>query len=147
MRPLVRLALCFILTLAAAVSSGPAAMAEDTGTLVVTVENLDSDAGVLRFVMFASGKDFLNRPLKARLVEIKDGQAAWSIDDLAYGSYAVLVHHDLNANGKMERHWYGKPKEPTGTSNNPRARMGPPLWKQAKFELSSPTLEIAITVQ
>ena len=120
---------------------------DDTGTLLVKVEGLQSDKGDLRFVLFASREAFLKQPVSAEIVEINDRQGTWTVEDLPYGSYAVLVHHDLNANGKMERHWYGKPKEPTGTSNDPPARMGPPLWKKAKFELTEPALTITIKVK
>jgi len=92
-------------------------------------------------------KDFLKQAVSAAIVEINDRQGTWTVEDLPYGSYAVLVHRDLNANGKMERHWYGKPKEPTGTSNDPPARIGPPLWKKAKFELTEPALTITIKVK
>jgi uncharacterized protein (DUF2141 family) len=47
------------------------------------------------------------------------------VEELPYGIYAVLVHHDIDASGKMERHWYWKPKVPTGVSNDAPARFGP----------------------
>lgn len=144
MRAFIRLSITLLLLLATA---GGWADVDGTGTLVVTVEGLESDEGDLRFVLFASRKDFLKRPVSAEIVEINDQQGTWTVEDLPYGTYAVLVHHDMNTNGKMERHWYGKPKEPTGTSNDPPARMGPPLWKKAKFEFVEPTLTIAITVK
>jgi uncharacterized protein (DUF2141 family) len=144
-----RLRTWLLITLASALlvamTSGRVA-ANDTGTLVVTVEGLKADEGDLRFVLFDSKNDFLKQPVSAEIVEINDRQGTWTVEDLPHGAYAVLVHHDLNANGKMERHWYGKPKEPTGTSNDPPARMGPPLWKKAKFEFVAPTLTITITV-
>lgn len=147
MRSLTRLSIILALAILLAMTNGWAATDEDTGALVVQVEGLKSDEGDLRFVLFASKKDFLKRPVSAEIVEIDDQQGTWTVEDLPYGTYAALVHHDLNANGKMERHWYGKPKEPTGTSNDPPARMGPPLWKKAKFEFTEPTLTITITVK
>ena len=120
--------------------------AAETGRLIVQLQGIESDAGDLRFVIFDSKETFLKRPIRAEALKNKGQRVTWTVEGLPYGSYAVLVHHDLNANGKMERKWYGKPKEPTGTSNNPPARMGPPLWKKAMFELSSPTLTITIQV-
>jgi uncharacterized protein (DUF2141 family) len=49
--------------------------------------------------------------------------------------------------GTMERHWYGKPKEPTGASNDAPAKFGPPKFKNAKFQLESPTLTLTVTVK
>ncbi len=118
-----------------------------TGTLTVHVTGLASSDGNLRFVLFDSKKDFLKRPVRAEIVEIKDLQGTWVVEGLPYGTYAVLVHHDLDASGKMERHWYGKPKEPTGASNNPPSRMGPPKFKDTVFRLESTTLTLTVTVE
>ena len=118
-----------------------------TGTLTVRVQGLTSGDGNLRFVLFDSKKNFLKHPVRAEIVEIEDQQGTWIVDKLPYGTYAVLVHHDINKSGTMERHWYGKPKEPTGASNNPPARFGPPKFKKAKFQLDSPSLTLTVTVK
>jgi len=118
-----------------------------TGTLVAHVRGLVSGDGNLRFVLFDSKENFLKQPVRAEVVEIKDQQGTWSIEELPYGTYAVLVHHDINTSGTMERHWYGKPKEPTGASNDAPARFGPPKFKSAKFLLESPTLTLTVTVK
>ena len=65
---------------------------------------------------------------------------------MPFGVYAVLVHHDVNARGTMEQHWYGKPKEPTGASNDAPARFGPPTFDDAKFQFKSPVLTLTVTV-
>ncbi|MEL7447768.1 MAG: DUF2141 domain-containing protein [Pseudomonadota bacterium] len=117
-----------------------------TGTLVVKAEGLESNEGRLRFVVFPSKDTFLKRPVQSGVVEIADQAGEWHAEDVPYGEYAVLVHHDVNDNGKMERHWYGKPKEPGGASNNPKPRMGPPRWKDTVFVLDSPELTLKIQV-
>lgn len=119
----------------------------ETGTLIVNVPNLQSDDGDLRFVMFDSRKSFLKNPVRAEIVEISARQGSWIVEDLPYGAYAVLVHHDVDGSGKMERHWYGKPKEPTGVSNDAPSRFGPPKFKHAKFEFAVPSMTMTIPVQ
>jgi uncharacterized protein (DUF2141 family) len=121
--------------------------ADLTGTLIVCVRGIMSGDGNLRFVLFDSEKNFLKNPVRAEVVEIKDQQGTWTIEELPYGVYAVLVHHDIDTSGTMERHWYGKPKEPTGVSNDAPARFGPPKFKNAKFQLESPTLTVTVTVK
>ncbi len=121
--------------------------ADLTGTLIVRVQGLTSDDGNLRFVLFDSKKNFLTSPVRAEIVEIKDRQGEWIVEELPYGTYAVLVHHDIDASGAMERHWYGKPKEPTGASNDAPARFGPPKFEKAKFQLESPTLTLTVAVK
>lgn len=118
-----------------------------TGTLFVRVQGLVSDEGNLRFVLFDSKENFLRRPIRAEIVEIADRQGTWTVEGLPYGEYAVLVHHDIDASGTMERHWYGKPKEPTGASNDAPARFGPPKFKNAKFHLELPRLTLTILVK
>ena len=68
--------------------------ADLTGTLIVRVQGLTSGDGNLRFVLFDSKKNFLKSPVHAEIVEIKDQQGAWIIEELPYGTYAVLVHHE-----------------------------------------------------
>jgi uncharacterized protein (DUF2141 family) len=123
--------------------------AEETnaaGTLTVLVQGLTTSDGDVRFVLFDSKKNFLKHPVRAGVIDIVDQQSSWTVEDLPYGIYAVLVHHDINSSGTMERHWYGKPKEPTGASNNAPARFGPPKFKKAKFAFESSTLTLTITV-
>lgn len=108
-------------------------------------KGVNSDDGDLRFVLFDSSDAFLKKSLRAEVLKNNGEDVVWTVEGLPYGTCAVLVHHDLNANGKMERKCYGKPKEPTGTSNNPPAHRGPPLWTKVKFDLSSPTLTITIS--
>ena len=118
-----------------------------TGTLIVHIEGLRSGDGNLSLVLFDSKENFLKHPVRAEVFDIVDLQSTWIIEQLAYGTYAVLAHHDINASGTMERHWYGKPKEPTGTSNDAPAKFGPPKFKNAKFQLESPTLTITVTIK
>lgn len=118
-----------------------------TGMLTVHAQGLTSGDGILRFTLFDSKKNYLKKPVRAGEVEITDQQGTWVLNDLPYGTYAVMVHHDINSNSKMESHWYGKPKEPSGVSNDAPAKMGPPKFKDAKFQLESPTLTLTITVK
>ncbi len=121
--------------------------ADLAGTLIVHVRGLSSGDGNLRFVLFDSKKNFLKSPVRAEIVEIEEQEGTWIVEELPYGTYAVLVHHDLNTSGTMERHWFGKPKEPTGVSNDALAKFGPPKYENAKFQLESPALTLTITVK
>jgi uncharacterized protein (DUF2141 family) len=54
--------------------------------------------------------------------------------------------HDENGDGKLERNFLGVPKEGVGASNDARGRMGPPKWKDARFELKPDGSRIQIHV-
>ena len=119
----------------------------EVGVLVVHIDGLESADGNLRFSLFDSKKNFMKRPIRAEIVQIADRQGTWTVEDLPFGEYAVLVHHDVNGNGEMERHWYGPPKEPSGASNDAPAKLGPPKYKDAKFQLDAPELTMRITLR
>ena len=55
------------------------------------------------------------------------------IADLPPGNYAIKAFHDVNDNGEMDFNWMGVPKEPSGFSNNARATMSAPAFKEAAF--------------
>ncbi|RQV93387.1 DUF2141 domain-containing protein, partial [bacterium] len=50
------------------------------------------------------------------------------------------------ADGKMNRHWYGPPKEPVGCSNDAKGSFGPPKWKDAVIELNTNELPVPINM-
>ena len=56
-------------------------------------------------------------------------------EGLAAGTYGITVVHDENSNGKMDTGFLGKPKEGYGASNNPKNKITPPSFDQAKFAL------------
>ena len=125
---------------------GQAAQA-DTGTLVVEVRELEFDGGKLRFALFDSDESFFKEAVAYGDLDVTDSGATWVVNDLPFGTYAVTVHHDVNNNGEMEQHWYGKPKEPTGASTNPSLRFGPPTFEKTKFEFASAELILGIIVR
>ena len=128
-------------------SLGVAADESQRGTLIVRVAGLQSSEGSLRFVMFATKEDFLKTAVRAGIIEVRAERGSWTVEDLPFGEYAVLVHHDTNGNGVMERHWYGKPKEPSGTSNDAPSRFGPPKFREAKFLFESAAQTLTISVR
>jgi len=72
--------------------------------------------------------------------------AAATFKDIPDGTYAISVLHDQNDYGKMDKNIMGIPKEGYGASNNPRKRMGPPGFDEAKFSVNQPqqTIEIKL---
>ena len=54
------------------------------------------------------------------------------LTDLAPGEYSLLVIHDENRNGKLDK-TFGMPREGFGFSRNPAIRMGPPHYADVRF--------------
>lgn len=67
------------------------------------------------------------------------------IKEIREGNYALAIFQDINRNGKLDKGWFGIPREPYGFSNNPRILMGPPSFKACEFSiLGDITIEIKL---
>ena len=119
--------------------------------LTVHINGARNTKGQIGVVLFQSPEGFPGDTSKAigqQRVNIDSGTQSAEVifKDLPYGTYAVSVLHDENDNGKMDKNFMGIPKEGYGASNNPRKRMGPPEFDEAKFSVNQPeqTIEIRL---
>jgi uncharacterized protein (DUF2141 family) len=120
------------------------------GTLIVKLIGFRSDKGQTCVSVFNTAKGFPGKYDQAfRILRspIKGKQATLEFPDLPYGTYAVSVLHDENSNNKMDTNFIGIPKEGFGASNNPKGRMGPPIFDDAKFDLNSTSKSIEINIK
>ena len=60
---------------------------------------------------------------------------------LSRGEYAISLFVDSNGNKKLDKNFFGIPKEQYGFSNNVMGRMSPPTFDQAKFMIEGPTTQ------
>ena len=111
----------------------------------VTVNGLRSNDGKVFIAVYNSEKDWLETTFKGTTSTITDNSCNVVFKDLPQGVYAVSIFHDENDNGKMDKNFMGIPKEDYGCSNDASGFMGPPKWKDAKFELNQ-NLEIPINL-
>jgi len=74
---------------------------------------------------------------KQLVTTVSDGRAVLSLADVPPGEYAIAVVHDENGNNALDTSWIGIPREGIGTSNNAKGRMGPPKYRDAKFEVGA----------
>jgi uncharacterized protein (DUF2141 family) len=122
-----------------------------TGTLSVQVIGARNSKGRIALALFQSDAGFpadSSKAVRTQLAEI-DAQtlsAHFVLEGIPYGVYAVSVFHDENMNGKLDKNLVGAPKEGYGASNNPRKRMGPPPFGEAKFSLNQAERSVAITL-
>lgn len=115
--------------------------------LTVNVEGLKSDKGTVDAALHSRKEAFPTKPAQAGALTrsaIQGGKAALVFENVAPGVYAVAVYHDVNGNGKLDTNFIGIPKEPTGSSNDAKAKMGPPKFEDARFTLSG---DMTITVK
>ena len=126
----------FILSSMLAVLSW-AEIPQEKFTIEVSISNLKSNDGKLLVGLYSSEDAFLSKTFAAELGTISNKQSTVVFKNIPEGIYAVSYVHDANDNGKMDTNFMGIPKEDYGCSNNATGFMGPPKWKDAKFELKS----------
>lgn len=117
--------------------AAPMLTVDGSGSLSVAVRGLRSDAGHVLFVLYADADAFPDTDAKAvrRAKEtISGGVSKTTWRGVAHGTYAIAVVHDENDNEKLDTNFLGIPKEGIGASNDAQGRLGPPKWKDAKFE-------------
>ena len=113
-------------------------------TLSIEFEGLKTENGKLFVALYNSEEDFLKNQMKGSIVDISNGKASASFDNLKSGIYAISSFYDKNNNGKMDTNFLGIPKEPVACSNNAKGKFGPPKFKDAKFMISTDHTQIKI---
>ncbi len=95
--------------------------------------------GTVVFSLFDSANTFgdLRDPVRQDTFPL-DGRDSYRLTDIPPGEYALLVFHDQDDNGRVDRNFIGIPKEPLGFSNGYRPK-GPPSYQRAAFILDQGT--------
>jgi len=122
--------------------------ASDSVYVHVTVEGLRSVDVSCRLLLFESRKGFPDSREKAAMMlsgPIR-GQRADFTMRVRPGRYAIAVLHDENANERMDKTWYGRPKEGFGASNNPKVGFGPPGFEESAAVLDEKNNSLTITM-
>lgn len=84
----------------------------------------------------------------AQVVGERTGEkATCRFDEVAPGTYAVSVLHDVNSNGDLDSNMLGIPKEPLGFSNGAKPKRGPPSFDAAKFTHGSEATKLQIKTE
>lgn len=130
----------FIALIAWAVSSLHAIAADPTSSptqLKVQIRGIRSNQGKVVIALFESKKTFTKKAIQSASLTIKDRSASWTTKPLSPGNYAIALYHDANENGKMDKNFFGIPKEDYGFSRDAKPSYGPPRWEDAAFEVKS----------
>jgi uncharacterized protein (DUF2141 family) len=149
--------LLFLLLLTTSFSAFAQEGAPDVPTMVATgsikahFSKLHNTNGQLVVMLFSSREGFPVKSARAYLkktVPANDPKCEVVFENIPYGTYAVSVFHDENSNGKLDTVFLiGMPKEGVGSSNNPKSRMGPPSFADAKFTLNSSEVDLNIDLK
>lgn len=114
--------------------------------LIVVLEGLRSRSGVVRLALYQGEAGFPSdhaRAARGGTAEIGGTEVRVVFEDLPPGTYALSAFHDEDGDGKLRRGIFGIPTEGIAFSRDARNPVGPPKWKDARFDL--PPGETTIT--
>ena len=117
-----------------------ALLAAAATTSQVDIEtNLRNGEGVVRLCMTARAEAFPARceqdPAAIKRTVPAASHVTFVLRDVPPGDYAIALFHDENGNGRLDK--FGPvPIEGFGFSGNPKLRVGPPSFAQARVTVS-----------
>ena len=77
-------------------------LAQDKHTITIEFTGMESDKGSLFVALYNKETDFLKKPCRRKIVEIKNKKATAVFEGILPGVYAVSSFHDENDNKKMD---------------------------------------------
>ncbi|MEO5640770.1 MAG: DUF2141 domain-containing protein [Sphingomicrobium sp.] len=121
---------------AAALAGATAPTSMPIASLTVSVEGLRDHKGNVLFCLTRRTAEFLECDKDPGAVHGSVAANVGTLDfqHMAPGDWALLMIHDSNANGKLDKR-FGIPREGFGFSRNPAIRFGPPSADNVRFEV------------
>ena len=105
----------------------------------IEITDIKNTNGDLSCSLFSSKEGYPEDHSKAYQnihVKIDSNQAICEFKNIAPGTYAAIILHDENKNGKIDKNFVGIPQEGYASSNNERPRFSAPRFKEASFKVS-----------
>lgn len=109
-------------------------------TVRVEISNLRNTQGDVGCLIFNSPDGYPETHAKAYKelhVAIAGDHTVCEFKDVMPGTYAAIVFHDENKNGKMDKNFLGIPQEGYVASNNVRPLISAPEFKEASFAVAA----------
>lgn len=111
------------------------------GKVSVTISNIKTNKGVCRVCLFDNAAAFngTGKPVQCVTASIQNKTAVAQFDNIANGTYAISVFHDVNNNNKLDVNFVGIPKEGYGASKNKLPFASAPDFKENQFSIKQGT--------
>lgn len=119
-------------------------------TIVMHVDNVRNQSGVIRFAIFpttAGWPDDKSKSIRFGSLPAASGTVTFQLPAVPYGTYAISVFHDENENHKVDRDFFNRPKEGIGFANNPKIGFSAPSWNASSIRISNPSTELTIQLR
>jgi uncharacterized protein (DUF2141 family) len=117
------------------------------GTILIGL--YDSLESFTRAIELSDKDGFLNDPDRFAAVALRANtvmKSAVVLTNLDPGPYAIILFHDENGNGKLDKNALGVPTEPYGFSNNVRGFLGPPSFEEAVMKVNADDKAVRIVL-
>ncbi len=116
----------------------------------VQVLNIRNSTGIVACALFESRigfpTEYLHSASNIMAIKIRKQQARCDFEDIPPGTYAIVVIHDENMNGRLDYNLLHIPKEGYGFSNDAKSIIGTPSFSAASFPYDGQNLELTITL-
>ncbi len=103
---------------------------------VFTLENIHVKKGKIYYIVYDSDSSFLDesKAIIKHTLDFKPDSNSLDIEIKVPkdGYYALMVFHDINDNGKLDKNFFGIPKEPIAMSNNFKPKFKSPTFQDVK---------------
>lgn len=129
-------------------TAAPVSIDGDEMALVVKVENVTQDQGIVRCAIYADKETFLKPGgiSQGASEPAIGGTATFEFKVPRSQEFVVSVFQDLNSNEQLDRGMLGLPREPWGFSGAPSA-FGPPRWADCAIAPSSESAVVSIRLK
>jgi len=109
------------------------------GTITVKVVNLKNTKGIVRIGLYSNQETFpiYGKHIEGALLKIETTDIEYTFNNIPIGKYAIAVWHDENNNEKIDKNFFGIPKEKYGFSNNKFGLLGPPKFEDASINIEA----------
>ncbi len=118
--------------------------------ITVTIDGLRNANGVVALTLYPDEPAKFLKPggsLQVGRTPARTGTFQTCTYVPAPGTYGLVLYHDENSNGKVDRNGLGIPKEGFGFSNNPSIFFSAPSFKRVRFAVSGPGVAIRIKMK
>ena len=117
----------------------------------VTILDIRNSNGTVDCALFDGPKGFpvdvMRSAMRFVAMKVPDTLARCDFENIPSGTYALVVVHDENMNGKLDTRWPGIPTEGYGFSNDAKASFAAPPFSAASFIYDGQTLDLTIRLR
>ena len=112
--------------------------------VLVTVHGVRDDRGQIRIGVCRKSEFLSDHCAYHAVVSARAGDVSAIIPGVPPGTYAVAAYQDLNGSGRLDRGFFGMPKEDLGFSRNPSLRFGPPAFARCAVTIGNDDASVAL---